>query len=134
MNYTCELVRYIRILVGKRSIVWYMFEDFTISSSKVTLEIVEVIFRINFYKIYCRLKWRGPRINSRTLWLFLKPFWSATPSCYTRKCRELNKLVHKIYCGYLMSETYGWKLTLILTTIYIFSKPHNQSILWVYLA
>ena len=40
--YECT-IEYMRMFVGKRAIVWYMFEDCTISSSKVTFEIVEVI-------------------------------------------------------------------------------------------
>ena len=38
---------------------------------------------------------------------------------------------NKYACGHLMSETYGWKLTLILAIV--FSKRQNQSILQVYL-
>ena len=59
-----------------------MLEDFTISSCKVTFEIVEVIFLEYISIKYCGLKLCGP------LSLFSKP----TASCYTQKCRELNKL------------------------------------------
>ena len=39
-------------------------------------------------------------LNKRLISLtFFKRFRSATPSCYTPKCRELNKLGHKIQMG-----------------------------------